>query len=233
MKLIFLNTWHAHLREPLREYIARHRDDTDVFCFMEAYEQDQATYADLFAENFTPHSVQRHILETGSWYGNVIYVRNTLTIEDSGSLFMEEAQKMDIGLANYVTLSISDARMTVCNMHGVPYPGDKLDSDVRIYQSEKLIETFANHKNVIIAGDFNLLPETKSIQLFSEYGYQDLIREYAIKTTRNHYTFDRYPDNIQYYADFAFVSPALNVQSFIVPADIVSDHQPLELKIEI
>lgn len=233
MKLIFLNTWHAHLHKELRDYIARHSVNTDVFGFTEAYEQNQDVYADLLANNFTAYSTQRHILETGGRYGNIMYVRNTFDVKDSGSLFMEEARQMGIGLANYVVLETANGNITVCNMHGVYYPGDKLDSDARLYQTNKLIEKFAGYEKVVIAGDFNLLPETKSIQLFSEHGYQDLVRDYAIRTTRNHHTFDRYPNNTQYYADYAFVSPALKVKNFTVPEDVVSDHQPLELEIEV
>lgn len=233
MKLIFLNTWHAHLHKELRDYIARHSTNTDVFCFTEADRHSRNVYADLLANNFTAHSTQRHMLETGGRYGNVIYVRNTFDIRDSGSLFMDEARRIGIGLANYVVLKAAKGNITVCNMHGVYSPGDKLDSDVRLYQTTKLIERFADHEKVVIAGDFNLLPETKSVQLFREHGYQDLVRDYAIKTTRNRHTFDRYPDNIQYYADYAFVSPTLKVERFTVPEDVVSDHQPLELEIEV
>lgn len=233
MKLIFLNTWHSRLHKELRHYIEQNSKDTDVFCFMEAYEEDQRVYADVLLKEFTAYSVQRHIRETGSQYGNVIYVRNTLDVEKLGNLFMEEAQRMDIGLANYVVLKTQEGSVAVCTVHGAPYPGDKLDTDIRVYQTKTLIEEFAGYDKTVIAGDFNLLPETKSIKLFSEHGYQDLIHDYAIKTTRNHHAFNRYPDNIQYHADYAFASPGVTVQNFVVPEDIVSDHQPLEVYIDI
>jgi endonuclease/exonuclease/phosphatase family metal-dependent hydrolase len=111
----------------------------------------------------------------------------------------------------------------------VPLPGHKIDTPKRLYQSEAILNMFEEKGAVIIGGDFNLLPHTQSVQTFVEQGYRNLITEFDIKTTRNQITYERHPDNIQYYADYAFVSPAIEVIDFIVPTDIVSDHQPLEL----
>lgn len=67
--------------------------------------------------------------------------------------------------------------------------------------------------------------------MFKEHGYQDLIEDYSITTTRNHIALDPYPDNPQYHADYAFASPDIRVTDFTVPSTVVSDHQPLELSI--
>lgn len=37
----------------------------------------------------------------------------------------------------------------------------------------------------IIVGDFNLMPDTKSISMIEEAGFDNLIAQYAIQTTRN------------------------------------------------
>ncbi len=233
MKIIFLNTWHGKLRDELRAYITRHMKNTAVFCFQEAYSKERVAYEDLLADQYSLHSVQRAQGSSGNWYGNAIYVRNDITITETGALFTDDTDGFDVGLAAFLTLKIGEKKLTICNVHGIPYPGDKLDNAARLYQSQTIIDTFAGQQSVVIGGDFNLLPHTKSIQTFSENGYQDLIADFDIKTTRNRITFDHYPDNIQYFADFAFVSPNIEVVDFAVPSGIVSDHQPLELQVNI
>jgi endonuclease/exonuclease/phosphatase family metal-dependent hydrolase len=232
MKIIFLNTWHGKLRDELRSYVERHLLTTDVFCFVEATESDREPYEDLLG-GYERHYAQRLHGTNGSWYANIIYVRKGIDIVSKGVLFNGDTQGHEVGLAIHATLQVNGSSVTVCAIHGQPYPGDKLDSHARLYQSQVLLETFNGKESVIIGGDFNLLPQTDSIRVFSKSGYRDLIEEYAIKTTRNHITFEQYPDDIQYYADYIFVTPDLTVTGFVVPTEIVSDHQPLELHISI
>ena len=40
----------------------------------------------------------------------------------------------------------------------------------------------------------------------------------------------KYPNDPQYFADYAFVSPGVNVTSFAVPVLPVSDHLPFVLE---
>ena len=230
MKIIFLNTWRGELRDDLRAYIARHLDTTTVFCFQEADDASRGAYEDLFADDFVAHTAQRESTDAG-WYGTTMYVKKDMTILEKGSLFTTPVPNLGVGIAGFVTLQLPTKQLTICNVHGVPQPGHKLDNPARLYQSETILSTLAHHEAAIIGGDFNLLPETKSVRTFVEHGYRNLITDYAIPTTRNRLTFERFPDNIQLFADYAFVSPEIEVRSFVVPDDIVSDHQPLELTI--
>lgn len=233
MNVIFLNTWAGELHDELRAYVLKHLPSTDIFCFQEASDEDRSAYEDLFAKDFTIHTALRQNPDDQSWYGNAIYIRKTIPIKDKGALFLSPHPDYEVGIVAHVTVHINDTEATIVNVHGIPYPGDKLDTPARLYQSKTIIDTFTGLENVIIGGDFNLLPETKSVQLFAEHGYQDLISDYAIKSTRNRITYEKYPDSIQHHADYAFVSDAVKVQSFIVPETVVSDHQPLELSVAI
>lgn len=232
MKIISLNTWHSQLREPLRAYIELHRESTDVFCFQEASDEDRQAYADLL-EGFELEPVRR-LENDGSTYSNATYVRKGLTILETGHLFIARSEsEFELGIAGYVTVQLHEHEVTICNVHGIPLPGHKLDSPARLHQSQALLKTFAEKENTVIIGDFNLLPESESVQVFTRHGYMDLIAQYGIESTRNQITYDRFPDDIQYYADYAFVSPTITVMNFTVPDQIVSDHQPLELIIDI
>ena len=41
MKLISLNAYGGRLFEPVMEFVTRHKDDTDIFCFQEMYSNPQ------------------------------------------------------------------------------------------------------------------------------------------------------------------------------------------------
>lgn len=232
MNVIFLNTWHGQLHAELRAYVQHHLPTTSVFCFQEALDDDRSAYEDVLAESFTRYTTIKD-LGDGIHYGNTTYVRSDIPVVDVGTIFEDVLDRSGPGLVTYVILEIDGEPLTVCNVHGAPFPGHKLDTPARLVQSKTLLQQFMHAPRTIIGGDFNLLPHARSILMFSEHGMKNLISEYSIPTTRNHHVFDRYPDSIQYHADYAFVTPDLRVDRFIVPDDIVSDHQPLELSVSL
>lgn len=225
MELTFLNTWHGTLSGELRQYVKEVRKDTDVFCFQEARANEQTAYQDLLKDyqRYYDEKVQPNLL-----LSNVIFVRKGIEVVRSGTLLDEGS---NIGFANYVVLRQDGVETSVCNVHGIPHPWHKLDTLERIEQSKVIIDYFLNEKRVVIGGDFNLLPESQSVKMFERKGYRNLIGDYAIKSTRNHISLDLYPDNPQYYADYAFTSSDIDVIDFIVPAAVVSDHQPLRIRV--
>lgn len=137
-----------------------------------------------------------------------------------------------------------DKDFLVCNIHGVSLPGDKNDSEERLEQS-KTILGFARSINMpaIIGGDFNLNPDTKSVKMFEEAGYKNLIKDYKIVSTRNHFAWEQAEVQLvkqgfeffgkQYFADYVFVSPEIKIKNFEVPNIEVSDHSPLILDFEV
>jgi endonuclease/exonuclease/phosphatase family metal-dependent hydrolase len=225
MELTFLNTWHGTLSDELREYVKEACHDTDVFCFQEAHANEQSAYQDLL-EDYQRYYGEK--LQSNLLLSNVIFVRKGIEVVTSGTLLEEGS---NIGFANYVVLRNDGVETSVCNVHGIPHPWHKLDTLERIKQSQVIIDYFSNEKRVVIGGDFNLLPESQSVKMFERNGYRNLIRDYAIKSTRNHISLDVYPNNPQYYADYAFTSLDIDVIDFTVPAAIVSDHQPLRISL--
>lgn len=226
MKIIYLNTYHSELGSELRQYIKENLHDTDVFCFQEALADEQSIYRDLLTDYVSYYDVKDNPYVV---LANVIFVQKGIEVIDRGALLHEGS---DVGFANYIVTKKNGIETVICNVHGIPHPGHKLDTIDRLQQSQILLDHFSNRQRVIIGGDFNLLPEAKSVKMFAENGYRDLIVEHGIKSTRNHIAFKKYPDNPQHYADYIFTTPTINVHSFVVPDDIVSDHQPLELLID-
>lgn len=128
-------------------------------------------------------------------------------------------------------LMTDEGSLITTNIHGVSRPGDKLDSPGRIKLSEEIIDYLKDKKDIpqIICGDFNLLPFTKSAVIFEDAGYQNLIKEHRISTTRNELAWDRFLGNKQLFADYTFVSDKVEVKDFKVPNISISDHLPMIL----
>lgn len=123
----------------------------------------------------------------------------------------------------------SGARVGFANVHGLHSGQGKSDSAERARQCETLLRfvepLHRDGEAFVIAGDFNLLPESRSFAALAEAGFTDLV------TTRGH-TDTRtslYPKP-QRYADYLLVNAQAEVTAFDVPATPeVSDHRPLIL----
>lgn len=229
MKIIFLNAWEGKLREEIFDFIREHSSDTDIFCFQESQGEMERICAEILSDynRFFQHKQINAI----HYYDQAIYVKRGVEIISSGSLL---ETGIDTGLGLYVEVKTDSGNMFICNMHGISQPGEKLDNEGRLEQSRVPIDFFKNKEGLkIIGGDFNLMPETESIQMFVKNGYRDLIKDYAIRTTRNHYAWDMYPGNPMYYSDYVFTSKEVKVRNFKVIENEVSDHLPLILEIDL
>lgn len=228
MKIIFLNVWHGQVKGPFVDFITEQSRDTDIFCFQEAYDE-MKSFAGKILSDYREISAFKAVTKDDN-FPQAIYVKKDIPILSSGTVL--EAQE-GLGLGLYVQIRHADGDLFICNFHGMSRPVDKLDDSARVRQSQGLIDFFKDKGGAkIIGGDFNLLPETKSITMFPDAGYRDLINEYAITNTRNNLAWAMYPNNKQYYSDYAFVTPGIRVKSFAVPYIEISDHLPLILEIE-
>lgn len=126
---------------------------------------------------------------------------------------------------HHVSVNAGGAEYLISNFHGLWFPYDKLDNADRIVQSEKLLSFLNAHNGKkIVCGDFNLMPDTKSIQII-EGGMRNLVKEYNISTTRSSLW-----EHPQLFADYTFVSSEVVVRDFKVPRITVSDHLPMILE---
>lgn len=119
--------------------------------------------------------------------------------------------------------------MTIINFHGLWNGKGKTDNEDRILQSRNIVDFIGGLKGeVVLCGDFNLLPDTESIKIFEDAGLRNLIKEYGITSTRtSHYT---KPGK---YADYVFVSRGVRVKDFKVLPEEVSDHSALLLEMDV
>lgn len=234
MKILSLNTWHGRQAFELRDFLAAQLDTTDVFCFQEAIGSDiEGIMAKLFASPRFDSATTDKFVEDRLHYSLYTFVKQPLAIVRSESIL--DSSDAETGQALATELDIDGQRLALINIHGIPYPGHKLDTDGRLRQTEQIIAWLQRSASTpaVVCGDFNLLPSTKSVQDFAAAGYRDLIADYAIPTTRNKLAWAKHPDNKQLFADYAFTSPDLEVREFTVPDIEVSDHLPMIIDVAI
>ncbi|MBT8412418.1 MAG: endonuclease/exonuclease/phosphatase family protein, partial [Octadecabacter sp.] len=77
-------------------------------------------------------------------------------------------------------------------------------------------------EDVVLAGDFNVLPDSETLQILSDWGLRDLVGDRDTRTTL-------YPKPVRH-ANYMLVSASVQVAAFDAPASpVVSDHRPLVL----
>lgn len=262
MKILFFNIWAGSRGELLFDYIKEQAKDTDIFCFQEVLHSEvlDAKLTDggrprLFSELskilsgfegfFNPSSKGRSIrdvVDYEMYFGQATFVKKPLKILSKGSEYIfgskdtaiVKAENNEPQIMQYAKIGSEKGEFWVINVHGLWYPGAKLDSESRIKQSEiilKFLETCKGPK--ILGGDLNLLPDTKSVLLL-EAKMNNLIKDFNIENTRNKISWDMYPSNDpQHFSDYVFTSSDIKVKKFEVPYNEVSDHLPMILEFEI
>lgn len=219
------------------DFIKKESSKTDIFCFMEVspelYSKLSSTLKDfngLYKKGLT--------LKLFSVIcGQAIFVRKGIEIEENGKVLVYCQSSEDAGFLQFSKIGIGEKKFWIGNVHGKTLPGDKFDTPIRIKQSQKIIDFFADkNEPKIIGGDFNLEFDTKSVKMFEEAGYRNLIKDFKIKSTRNNISWKQFQNEPgfvkQYFADFCFVSSEVKVNGFEVPNIEVSDHLPLILDFE-
>jgi exonuclease III len=250
MKLITLNLWGGVVYEPLIKFIKKHSADVDIFCFQEMLFGDNPKLTpvakareNLFQEisqllpDFTAYkyiSSTKHFEHEPIEFagGQAIFVRNVIKIKDNGGFRCYDEVPHNTnnggritGNLQWIDLEINDETLTVANLHGLwQKETKKMDTPERFIQSKKIKDFLAaKNSKQIICGDFNLLPDGKSIAIL-EQGMTNLIKEYNIQSTRS-----KFYENGQRFADYILVSPDIKIVDFKVFQDDVSDHLPLML----
>lgn len=243
MKIITLNTWSGVVLEPLLDFFQKCRN-VDVFCLQEIYndavgKDDSHPHLDMKLDLFQRIESKLQDTHTGyfrpaykDFYGLAIFVKKDIIVKEEGDTVIYEnnnpEQRGRHGRnLQYIRIKHQQQDLLVANVHGLWNGMGKTDTDERILQSQRIKEFLTRQSEpIILVGDFNLNPDTKSLTIVSE-GLRDLIKEYNISSTRTSlYTKEGK------FADYAFVSPNVEVRDFKVLPEEVSHHAALYLDIE-
>lgn len=241
MKLITFNIWGGRVREPLFDFIKNHQE-IDIFCFQELYNQAKDKMSDdkKFDASLNIYPELRELLpdhqsffrpHIGTVYGIGIFVKKNIDVLEEGDISIYHVENYPGSGGNHsrnmqwVKIKIGGKIYAILNVHGLWNGKGKTDSPERIAQSEtirKFMDTLDTPK--ILCGDFNLKPDTKSIEIL-EKGMNNLVKIYGVKSTRTSYY-----EKAEKFADYIFVSPDVTVKDFQVLPDEASDHSPLLLE---
>ncbi len=152
---------------------------------------------------------------------NVFYYKEYSEFADTTNFRKDDHPRAFIDLI----LDIEGRKVQVINIHGC-WNKDKKDDDRTILQMEKILSHIRYDIPSIVVGDFNLLPNTKSIEMISKK-MKNLIEKYNIKSTRP--KFDDGLDRGNLVCDYSFVNNKIKVNDFRVIDTNISDHLPLIL----
>ncbi|RDI40199.1 endonuclease/exonuclease/phosphatase family protein [Aquicella lusitana] len=239
MKLITLNIWGGHIREPLLNFI-KSNQMIDIFCFQEVYHnapdkistEDRPVSLNVFSElqELLPghHGYFRPVVN--DIYGISAFVRQDIKVLSEGEITIHDNPSYS-GRGpthgrnlQWLECAIDQKVFSVLNVHGLWNGKGKADSPERIAQSQRIrnfMDTIKSPK--ILCGDFNLRPDVESMKIL-EQGMHNLIKAYNVTSTRT-----RFYTKEEKFADYILTSPEITINRFEVLKDEVSDHAPLLL----
>ena len=239
MQILSLNTWGGRLHAPLFDFLTAHAD-ADVLCLQEIYRdaagkenrpESNGQVLNLFDDICARLPAHRGYFRpsVGDFYGVAAFVKKPVIAEGGFPIYDNPGWQGGSNhprTAQYVVIEHSGQPLVIGNVHGLWHPSGKGDLPERLEQSQRLMEFVAARRQpTVLIGDFNLRPDTESVALL-EARLRNLISEFGVTSTRTSiYT------KAERHADYAFVSPDIDVVDFAVLPDEVSDHSPLLLTI--
>ncbi len=252
LKIISLNTWGGQV-DGFLDFI-KNNEDTDIFCLQEILEvrDEEIESNEYFKENKEKNINQdlklftnlKNVLKDHNSYfypcykdcfGLAIFVNKNLEVLEEGEVIVYEGNGVNhehdhARNIEFIMLKINNKYINILNIHGLWTGKGKDDSEDRIKQSQNIIDFIKTLEGeTVLCGDFNLNPDTESIKMFENFGLKNLIRENNISSTRTSlYIKDENP-----FADYTFVSKDVEVKSFEIMPDEVSDHSAMKLVITV
>lgn len=136
-------------------------------------------------------------------------------------------------LLQSATILLEDKQVQLLNVHG-PVDLDGLaDTDRRLKMAEVIVSQITQADQVILAGDFNVQPATKTIRVIERYLRNVFAGELKTTFSSKRKDLTKFPGYETAVVDMMFVSESIEVVSHTCPEVDISDHFPLvaELKL--
>lgn len=253
MKIIQLNAWLGRLSGPVARFISE--QNADVVCIQEAYIPnkdaiaaiaDQYNFLDelvrvgnykyqSFAKNWAMPVAGAEIIE-----GNVILSRYPITSEHTEHTFGKYHVRNSSAdcIANTriwqsCSVQANNGIFTVANYQGYLSGIDPMGDGTTLETIKKVIKFIDSlPRPLIVCGDFNVSPSSDSMKLLSSK-LRNLTLENNINTTLSKVHRAPLKDRESVACDYILVSDDINVKSFVVSEEVVSDHKALILEFDI
>lgn len=244
MKLVQLNTWSCKLSTEIIRLFEQ--EQPDIACLQEVVQTefggkiletiDEITDKYSFSDyHYTP-LVEFAFMHRRASRGNMIASKLPMAHKTelwTHGQYTENFDYIDSGGYNvarniaHVAITNQAIPVHVLTLHGYHLPNHKNGNEDTLRACKQLLD-YAQQLDgaVIVAGDFNLAPQSESIQLL-ETAFRNLSTEYNLKTTRNHFT-----DKTEV-CDYIFVNNKVTVDNFYMSDIIASDHNALVLEFQV
>jgi len=174
--------------------------------------------------------------------GNAVFSR--FPIENQKAIFFDipfgefslKDGKNDVSKNQFLPMGILKANVNVngkniytYSLHGI-WGFDGEDNARRLEMSRIIVDEIKDKENVILAGDFNLKPHTKTIKNIEKY-LDNVFDEELISTFNMKHK--KLPGYATAAVDMILISKHFKVTSHYMPDIDVSDHRPLICEVEI
>jgi len=222
-------------------YISKDAIDKATPQLSHAFYAPNAAFKEVAIPNFHGKKLFTHdfggVIEYGNYVksrtkiieGKSVFVQNSFSYSYDGDWFSQHMGN-EPRMVQIVDIEINHRPHRIINYHGI-WSKDKQDSE-KTRNVSKQIAQFAQEVDypTIICGDFNLFPDTKSMQILADR-YISLVDRYNIQSTRP--SSNELNGTKRNVVDFVFVDKRIKVVSFSVPNVDVSDHFPLIMEFEV
>lgn len=121
---------------------------------------------------------------------------------------------------------------TVCNLHGI-WGLDGGDNPARLKMSDIIVEQIKDKERVLLAGDFNLKPNTQTIKNIEKYLTNVFKDELKSSFNLSRKNLEKFPGYATVVVDMLFVSSDIELLTHSCPQVDVSDHLPLICEFEV
>ncbi len=127
-------------------------------------------------------------------------------------------------------IQIEGQEVDLLNVHGPVNYNGSWDSPRRLKMSQDIVARIQGRSKVILAGDFNVRPDTQTIRQIENH-LTNVFKD-ELKTTFNmkQKTNPGYADSV---VDMVFVSPSIKIVDHYQPQVDVSDHLPLTVELDV
>lgn len=249
VKILCLNLWEGGI---LWDNIVKllKRENPNIMCFQEAFDatspaphqyQTVKRMRELLPNYYHVYSPELYEIRPDGEgdTGNLIISQYPISYSETIFLFGDYqtiTRPKTIEFSHYpknmqcahITLP-NTKELHVHNVHGI-WGLDGRDSPERLRMSHIITTHVANKQNVIVAGDFNLKPDTQTIDTIEQKLMNvfkgDMISSFNMKHKSN-------PGYATAVVDMVFTSPDVKVVDKKILDDDVSDHKGLLLTIDV
>ncbi len=252
IKLVQLNIWNGGmLIDAALEFLQK--EQPDILTLQEVYAGKDERLEKRFRTltmlkpllGFEHHVFVPMLIDTGNnrniEYGNAVisrfplrYISHQYFVEQYGQFDLDNLKIPDdvlkIAYEQLVTRAETpNGLLNIHAIHGV-WGTDGEDNERRLRMSRMIVEAIKGKEKVILAGDFNVSPNTRTIDAIEEH-LQNIFKDELTSTfnmrQKTHLKFS------SAVVDYIFVSKDISVVDHYCPNVDISDHFPLVVVLEI